>query len=56
MVWQPYLSILISVEGIREQHRLHLNTFAPVIRVEYCRGRGRELCVSHDLFRTAKMR
>lgn len=31
MVWQPYLSILISIEGITEQRRLHLNRFAPVI-------------------------
>lgn len=31
MVWQPYLSILISIGGITEQRRLHLNRFAPVI-------------------------
>lgn len=31
MVWQPYLGILISIEGITEQRRLRLNRFAPVI-------------------------
>lgn len=31
MVWETYLSILISIGGITEQRRLHLNRSAPVI-------------------------